>query len=77
MTTPKKTPATTIRKGTIKAAIWENTGKNGTFYNITFTNSFKTAEGKWKNTNSYTPADLERLLDATFAAQRWIMRNSR
>ena len=76
MATTKKTPAATFRHGTVKAAVWENTGKDGTFYNVTFTNSFKNAEGKWKNINSYSAFDLEdNLFRALFQAKLWIMKN--
>lgn len=75
MATTKKTPAATFRSGTVKAAIWENTGKGGTFYAATFTNSFKPAEGKWKNTTSYSYSDLEDLATVTFKAKLWIMKN--
>ena len=75
MATTKKTPAATYRSGTVKAAIWENTGKDGPFYAVTFTNSFKTGEGKWKNTTSYSYSDLENLATVTFKAKFWIMKN--
>lgn len=75
MATTQKRPAATYRSGTVKAAIWENTGKERPFYAVTFTNSFKTAEGKWKNTASYSYSDLEDLATVTFKAKLWVMKH--
>lgn len=76
MATTQKKPAITFRRGTVKAAVWENTGKDGIFYTVTFTRSFKSADGKWKNTSSYGVTDLENLFGATFDAKLWIMANT-
>lgn len=75
MATTQKRPAATFKRGTVKAAIWENTGKGGTFYTVTFTRPFKSAEGKWKNSTSYSVSDLHNLSTVTYSAQLWIMKN--
>lgn len=68
-------PATTFKRGTVKAAVWENTGKDGIFYSVTFCRSYKDAEGNWKNTESYAQGDLEALADVAFQARLYIMKN--
>ncbi len=58
--TETKRPAQTFRKANIKGAVWENTGKDGTFYRVTFSRSYK---------------DLEALADVAFQARLFIMKN--
>jgi hypothetical protein len=38
----------------VKAAIWEN----GEFRSVTFSKSYKTASGEWKDTTSFSPRDM-------------------
>lgn len=75
MATTTNKPASTFKRGTVKAAVWENTGKDGLFYSVTFSRSYKDAEGNWKNTDSYAQADLEALADVAFQARLYIMKN--
>jgi len=52
-------PTSTVRIGTVKAAIWENK-KNGerARYNVTFSKRYRHAEGQWKTTQSFGRNDL-------------------
>ena len=70
-----KKPAQTFRKGTIKAAVWENTGRDGNFYSVTFSRSYKDVEDSWRNTTSFHASDLEALADVAFQARLFIMKN--
>ena len=47
-------PITTVRIGTVRAAIWENR-KDGerARYNVTFSKRYRDAEGQWKTTHSF------------------------
>ena len=74
MATTKKTPAATFRHGTVKAAVWENTGKDGVFYSVTFSRSYKAGEDSWRNTSSFNGGDLEALADVAFQARLYIMK---
>ena len=67
-----KQPATTLRCGSIKATIWENSGANGPFFATTFSRSFKDVEGQWRNGTSFGLNDLDALLMVTTQAQVWI-----
>lgn len=50
-------PYAKIRYGTIAAAIWQREGEKGTWYNVTFSRSYK--DGKdWKHTDSFGRDDL-------------------
>jgi hypothetical protein len=72
--TETKKPAQTFRKGTVKAAVWENTGRDGVFYSVTFSRSYKAGEDGWRNTSSFNGGDLEALADVAFQARLYIMK---
>ena len=63
-------PITTIRVGRgIKATIWENTGKNGSFHNVTLSRTYKDKDGKFQDTASFGKDEL--LLVAKAADAAW------
>ena len=68
----KNKPTTTLRCGSIKATIWENSGPNGPFFATTFSRSFKDVEGQWHNGTSFGLSDLDALLMVAKQAQAWI-----
>lgn len=72
--TEKKKPAQTFRKGTVKAAVWQNEGKDGVFYSVTFSRSYKAGEDGWRNTSSFNEGDLEALADVAFQARLFLMK---
>lgn len=72
--TEKKKPAQTFRKGTVKAAIWQNEGKDGVFYSVTFSRSYKAGEDGWRNTSSFNEGDLEALADVAFQSRLFLMK---
>ena len=65
-------PATTLRRGIVKATIWENTSKNGPFFSTTFSRSYKDPSGNWRNGTSFALNDLESLLTLAHEAKEWI-----
>lgn len=73
--TETKKPAQTFRKGSIRAAVWENAGRDGIFYTVTFSRSYKDLEDSWRNTTSFNAGDLEALADVAFQARLYIMKN--
>ena len=74
--TETKKPAQTFRSGTVQAAVWENTAKDGVFYSVTFSRSYKDVEDSWRNTSSFNAGDLEALADVAFKARLFIMKNN-
>ena len=55
----KQTPKETIRIGRgIKAAIWENNGKNGNWYNVTICRTYRDQNGNLQDTTSFGRDDL-------------------
>lgn len=65
-------PANTLRCGSIKATIWENTSENGPFFATTFSRPFKDQSGAWRNGTSFGLNDLEALLTLARQAKNWI-----
>ena len=65
-------PATTLRRGIVKATIWQNTSKNGPFFSTTFSRSYKEQSGKWSNGTSFGLNDLEALMNVALEAKEWI-----
>ena len=41
-------PANTLRCGSIKATIWENSSEKGLFFATTFSRPFKDQSGEWR-----------------------------
>jgi hypothetical protein len=67
----KARPVHEVRLGRIKAAIWENSGENGTRYNVTLTRIYKDDEG-WKDTGSFGRDDLPLVAKVADLAHSWI-----
>jgi hypothetical protein len=68
----KNQPATTLRRGIVKATIWENMSENGPFLSTTLSRSYKDGSGKWCNGTSFGLNDLEALLTLAYEAKEWI-----
>lgn len=51
-------PVDEVRIGAIKAAIWRNPTDNGARFNVTFSRSYKDAQGEWKSSSSFGRDDL-------------------
>ena len=69
--TMSQKPVHTIRLGRIKAAIWENTGSNGTFHNVTVTRSYKDGD-EWKQSDSFGRDDLPLVAKVLDISHTWI-----
>ena len=67
-----KRPATTLRCGNIKAAIWQNVSEKGPFVAATFSRLFKDQSGACRNGTSFALNDLEALMNVVFEAKEWM-----
>ncbi|MBU6435811.1 MAG: hypothetical protein KGS09_21490 [Nitrospirae bacterium] len=65
-------PANTLRCGSIKATIWENTSEKGPFFSTTFSRPFKDQSGAWRNGTSFGLNDLEAIVSVAREAKEWI-----
>lgn len=69
--TEKSKPAYKVQHGSVSCAVWENSGKTGTFHTLTFERSYKDGE-EFKTTNSYgLGADLDALERCLFSVKVW------
>jgi hypothetical protein len=52
-------PIKTFKQGGVEVSVWRNSGEKGDMYNTTIRNSYKDeSSGEWKETSSFSPADL-------------------
>ena len=59
-TEEKQKPVQKVQSGPVTGAIWENEGKEGSFYSVTFERRYKDGE-EYKNSSSYGSNDLAHL----------------
>lgn len=75
---PEKTsnnPAQTFRVGALQCAIWKRQSKEGPFYNVTFSRSFKRKDSdEWEHTDSLNRDDLLVVKELAGWAFAWIIR---
>ena len=62
-----------IRISRIHGAIWQNSGDNGPWYNVTFSRSYRDANDDWKSTDSFSVDDLLVLAKVANEAHTWII----
>ena len=65
-------PVTTLRRGIVKATIWENMSKNGPFFSTIFSRSYKNHSGNWSNGTSFGLNDLDALFTVVRETKEWI-----
>lgn len=58
---PAQKPALTIKDGALKATLWKREGESGPFYSVSFSRSYKRADGSFADSTSYSGAELLRL----------------
>jgi hypothetical protein len=52
-------PVATFKQGGVEVSVWKNHTDKGDMFNTTIRNSYKDdASGEWKETSSFSPADL-------------------
>lgn len=52
-------PVASFKQGGVDVSVWKNHTDKGDLYNTTIRNSYKDdASGEWKETTSFSPADL-------------------
>ena len=66
-------PVHRIRVSGIHAAIWENRGETGTWYNVTLSRSYKDANDEWKSADSFSVNDLLLVAKVADEAHSWII----
>lgn len=54
-------PVDVIRDGNLKASIWRNEGENSVSYATTIARTYKTEDGAYRESNSFTGTELLRV----------------
>lgn len=63
-------PVFKFKTGLITATIWDNDG----FFSVDLSRSYKTNEGEWRNTTSFSHSDLLNVAKCAERAESWIAR---
>jgi hypothetical protein len=71
----KTKPIITFDTYPISVAVWENSPGKGPRYTVTATRSYKKNDA-WKDSNSFTAADLPTLAKLADMAHTWIVNQS-
>ena len=66
-------PVHRIRISGVHAAIWQNRGENGTWYNVTLSRSYKDTNDEWKSADSFSADDLLLVAKVADEAHSWII----
>ena len=66
-------PVHRIRMSRVEAAIWQNRGESGTWYNVTLSRSYKNANDEWKSSDSFSVDDLLVVAKVANEAHSWII----
>ena len=66
-----KKPVHKTRAGAIEAAIWENDGRDGVFYNFTLARLYKGPDG-WRTAPSFSHRNAADIAAASSSAAAWI-----
>lgn len=61
-------PFKTLRDGTIKATIWQNQTEKGAFYSVDIVRGYKDQNDEWKDTHSFSGAELLRVANLSTQA---------
>jgi hypothetical protein len=65
-------PVHEIRMGRVRAAVWRREADGRTRHHVSFSRLYKDAEGRWKDSASFNPADLPLLIKVADQAYTWI-----
>ena len=69
----KVQPVEEVRIASVKAAIWKNEGHNGPRFNVTLQRLYRTEDGKWQSTGSFSRDDLLVLMKVADAAHTRVL----
>lgn len=74
----KTTPEKTIRVGNgIKATIWPNEGKSGTWFNVTLSRTYKDTQGKLQDSSTFTQQELLQVSKAAELAFDYLLEKAK
>jgi len=68
----KRGPAAKFKRGSIEAAIFENHKDSKTWHNVSIYRRYKNSSGEYRETSTYSLADLVQVVKVTEQAEAWI-----
>ncbi len=63
-----------LKKGSVRATVWENQARNGAYHRVTFSRLYKKGE-QWKSTQSFSVLDLREVAEVAVLAKDWLERH--
>lgn len=57
----KQRPVETLRAGAVKASIWKNDSEKGAFFSVSFSRTYKNADGRLRDVSSFSGPQLLQL----------------
>lgn len=73
MTKKQNKPVHTVKVRSVRAAVWENTGDNGKWFNVTVVRLYK-QDDKFHESSSFAAEDLPLVGIVAARAFDWVMR---
>jgi hypothetical protein len=68
-------PIHQIACGRVRASIWRNPSSKGSFLSATFERRYRTDEGEWRSSHSYSGSEILELKKAADLAYDWMRAN--
>ena len=68
----KHGPAMKFKRGSIEAAVFENTKDGKTWHNVSISRRYKNASGEYRTASTYAYADLVQVSKIAEQAEAWI-----
>jgi hypothetical protein len=68
----KQGPATKFKRGSIEAAVFENSKNGKTWHNVSISRRYKNSSGEYRTASTYAFADLVQVARIAEQAEAWI-----
>jgi hypothetical protein len=68
----KQGPATKFKRGSIEAAVFENSKDGKTWHNVSISRRYKNSSGEYRTATTYAYADLVQVAKIAEQAEAWI-----
>jgi hypothetical protein len=75
--TENRKPVAKISSGSVRASVWVNKSKQGEYLTVNLTRSYKDKDGKYHNSTSFRPQDLEDVMEVMVASRQIVQEESK
>lgn len=70
----KREPVWKLKRGSVEAAVWENSKDGRTWHNVAIYRRYKTDGGQYREAHTYALADLVQVAKLAEQAEEWLTR---